>query len=73
MRQTGRTTKQMLHAPQGAHFVWCNEVLGYARHLARRLNRADLKIHPLSDLGTDRLRGLPTDLIVADHWVNAHD
>jgi hypothetical protein len=47
-RGTGRTTKQMRDAPQGAIFVWCNGHTDYPRALARHLGREDLRIEPRS-------------------------
>lgn len=44
LRGTGRTTKQMKAAPQGAVFVWCNNHLDYPRRLAEKLGRGDLQI-----------------------------
>ena len=41
-RQTGRTTQQMLDAPVGAVFVWCNSALTYPKILAHGLQRDDL-------------------------------
>ena len=43
-RQEGRTTLQLLNAPWGAVFVWCNDHLHYPGDLARFLGRRDLKI-----------------------------
>lgn len=45
-RQTGITTCQMIEAPIGAVFVWCNEKTYYPVALARRLGRGDLIIRP---------------------------
>jgi hypothetical protein len=44
MNQTGRTTKQMLKAPQRAIYVWPNHDLEYPKQLAKTLNRTDLII-----------------------------
>jgi len=43
-RGSGETTRQMLQAPPNAVYVWPNGQLDYARVLARRLNRQDLRI-----------------------------
>jgi hypothetical protein len=43
-RQTGITTQQMQHAPEGALFVWVNERLDYPLRLAAKLHRTDLLI-----------------------------
>lgn len=42
-RQTGRTSKQIEAAPQGAVFVWVTGDLGYPRRLAEQLGRDDLQ------------------------------
>jgi hypothetical protein len=43
-RQTGRTTKQINEAPEGALFVVPNwQAINYTRHLAQRLGRKDLR------------------------------
>lgn len=47
-RQTGRTTQQMLEAPRGAVYVWCNSRMAYPRALADHIGRGDLHIMPLS-------------------------
>ena len=45
-RQTGRTTQQMVDAPVGAVFVWCDGHLGYPSVLAKTLGRDDLVLRP---------------------------
>ena len=68
VRGTGRTTQQMLKAPNGAYYIWCNSITTYPRSLALRLNRWDLRILPLSVL--DRMEffcGLRNVSIVIDH------
>ena len=68
VRQTGRTTQQMLKAPNGAYYIWCNSITTYPRSLALRLNRWDLRVLPLSVL--DRMEffcGLRNVSIVLDH------
>jgi hypothetical protein len=69
MRGSGRTTKQMKDAPQGAVFVWCNASLNYPRNLAMQLGRTDLRIFGPSvfDEEAYRLRGLELPAIVLDH------
>lgn len=52
-RQTGRTTKQMERAANGAVFVWINDSLDYPKALARKIGRADLEIIPASRLTRD--------------------
>ncbi len=66
-RGTGRTTKQMKQAPQGALFVWCNGVTSYARTLAREIGRHDLVIASPYDLESDRLRGQEFQAVIIDH------
>ena len=44
-RGTGITTRQMLAAPQGSIYIWCNSSLDYPRHLAAHLGRQDLQIY----------------------------
>lgn len=42
---SGKTTEQMLAAPQGAIYIWvAGSPLEYPIRLAKRLNRPDLKI-----------------------------
>lgn len=71
-RQEGRTTNQMLKAPIGAVYVWCNGDLYYPKQLARRLGREDLKVVPPSwfdpiNVLKQRLTGL-----VVDHATSPH-
>lgn len=65
-RGSGETTRQMLSAPRGAFFVWCNHHMDYPRHLAKLLGRGDLQIKPPSFLRNDLLRGYERELVV-DH------
>jgi hypothetical protein len=65
-RGTGRTSRQLQAAPQGAVFVWCNDHLGYVRGLVRASGRQDLTIVGLSALDDDRLRGRKYQVVV-DH------
>lgn len=44
MRGEGTTTKQMLEAPHGAVFIWCNHHLDHPKFLAKKHNRTDLEI-----------------------------
>lgn len=69
-RQTGTTTRQMLQAPVGAIYVWCNGGLGYPKSLARHLERQDLRIVPSSWLMPSCLatRGV----VVVDHAMYEH-
>ena len=68
-RQTGRTTRQMLAAPQGATFVWRNSRLSYPRQLASDLGRNDLIIRPLSWLSFRNVRGRPFAYVDMDHSI----
>jgi hypothetical protein len=68
-RGTGRTTRQMQTAPQGAAFVWSCGMLGYPKALARHLGRADLSILPASDFEGGQQRGRTFSAVVVDHAV----
>lgn len=65
---SGKTTKQMLEAPQSAIYIWVkNSPLEYAQRLARHLGREDLKITPYWRLEQlDCIRGF-NGAIVIDH------
>lgn len=67
MRGNGSTTKQMLSAPTGAIFVWCNGHLDYPTHLARLLSRGDLEVVSPDRLTDRRWEGLRLTGIVVDH------
>jgi hypothetical protein len=66
-RNSQHTTKQMLAAPIGAVYVWCNDRLHYPKSLAETLGRTDLEIKPLSWLRHDNLAGRKLSGIVLDH------
>jgi hypothetical protein len=68
-RQTGRTSKQMLEAPRGAMFVWCNSSTWYPRDLARSLGRTDLQICGPDMLNASSLHSLRSrgGKLVLDH------
>ena len=66
-RGTGVTTNQMLHAPEGAVYVWVTGSLHYPKHLAHSLGRNDLEIVAPSWLSWDRWRGRRFSAIVVDH------
>jgi hypothetical protein len=66
-RQTGRTTQQMLNAPVGAVFVWCNSDLAYPKGLARDLQRDDLVVRRLSWLERRNVMGRDFSGVVVDH------
>jgi hypothetical protein len=65
-RQTGRTTRQMQHAPIDAVFVWCNSDLYYPKKLAQALGRNDLQIKPRSFIRSKAWMGL-CRAVVVDH------
>jgi len=44
MRGDGKTTRQMLAAPEGAYYIWVNANTSYPKSLARKLHREDLHI-----------------------------
>lgn len=71
-RGTGRTTQQMLNAPHRAIFVWCVDRTDYARDLARRLGRTDLRIVSPRHLD-ERMRGLRNMVVVIDHAARLSD
>lgn len=80
-RQSGRTTRQMQAAPQGATFVWCNNRYWYPRDLARRLGRGDLHVVPLDWLAYPRnlrrggavvLDHAAWDSLKPSHWEAIH-
>ena len=64
-RGTGRTKRQMQDAPTGAFFVWCNDVFGYPRLLAREIGRRDLRI--ISPSQIRQLRGMHGTAVIVDH------
>jgi hypothetical protein len=70
---TGRTTKQMQDAPQGAIYVWVNAHLKDAEKIAFRAGRTDLMIVPPWHLENDRLRGRTLTGIVVDHAARLTD
>jgi len=68
MRQSGRTTKQMLDAPCNAVFIWCNNETFYAKCLASDIGRGDLEIVQPNWL-RDGWRGRTFSGIIVDHAV----
>lgn len=66
-RQTGRTTQQIVEAPQCAMFVWPNTALHYPRQLAIKANREDLAIRSLSWLFPPNIIGRKFTAVVIDH------
>lgn len=67
MKHVGHTTKQMLEAPQNAIYVWCSNDIGYAKWLAKKLGREDLRIVSPYWLESARWRGLEPSGLVLDH------
>lgn len=65
-RQTGRTTRQMVNAPEGAVYVWVSADLDYPRHLAHRLGRDDLRIVDSKWLAREDATA-STTYVVIDH------
>lgn len=65
----GMTTAQMVLAPIGSVFVWCNENLDYPCRLAVYVNRSDLSIvSPVWLLLMSRHGRIPRQcIIVVDH------
>lgn len=67
-RGTGRTTRQMLAAPHGAVFVWCNNgSAGYARDLAQKHGRDDLKVVTPQWLEDGKWQGHRLTGLIVDH------
>jgi hypothetical protein len=74
-RGTGRTTKQILAAPENAVYVWpVSGSMYYIKYLVLDLGRADLKIVSLEHFCTNYHRGLRAPVVV-DHacWQHASD
>lgn len=61
----GKTTGQMLGAPQGAIYVWLNGAIDYPLRLSRDLGRGDLFVISPSQVEV-RLRGVSWPVVV-DH------
>lgn len=68
MRQSGRTTKQIIEAPRDAVFVWCANDLDYPRRLAKSFQREDLTIVGPTWITDERWRGAKLTGIVVDHF-----
>ena len=67
-RQTGKTTRQMQSAPPGAHFVWFDSQLYYAKKLAQHLGRTDLTVISAHEFKTaGYFEGKRRGCIVIDH------
>jgi NTP pyrophosphatase (non-canonical NTP hydrolase) len=67
-RGTGRTAKQLLAAPEGATFIWCNGWTEYARQLCRKHKREDIVICSPREAEGGRPFMTATDVVV-DHAV----
>ena len=70
MRGSGRTTKAMREAPQGALYIWCNDRTEYAKQLACKIGRNDLEILCPDNLNRSRiyrLRGREFSGVIVDH------
>lgn len=72
-RGTGVTQRQMLAAPLGAVFVWCNSRISYPRDLARAIGREDLEIQPASWLTCRSVAGRRFSGVVVDHALRPDD
>lgn len=68
LRGTGRTTRQLETAPQGAVFVWHHWSLHYPQALAAKLGRPDIKIVSLEYVERGMLAGLTMPALVVDHF-----
>lgn len=66
-RGDGTTTRQMKAATKNAIFVWLNADLSYPIHLARQLNREDLKIVSPYWIEQRKFLGLELSDIILDH------
>lgn len=68
---TGRTTRQIIGAPHGAIFIWCNGELSHPKNLALQYGRDDLTIVSpswLEGVGLARVRNAYRGLdLVLDH------
>lgn len=73
LRGTGRTTRQINDAPQGAYYVWISSAIHYPRALARHLGRDDLMfVSPDWLERADNYRGRRGLKVVVDHacWLS---
>ena len=69
-RQSGRTTQQMIEAPQDAMYIWVNGRLTYPKSLAKFLNREDLQIVSPQWVIEKRWMGHRDLKVVMDHAIN---
>lgn len=72
-RGDGATTRQMLAAPIGSHYVWVNNRLEYPRCLALKLGREDLKIVSPDFFRFDDWEGIRFAAIIVDHAADLGD
>lgn len=72
LRQSGRTTRQMLAAPQQAVYVWVSSQLLYPRRLAEHLGRKDLWVVAPTWLTPSRVYGYRPPVVVVDHAVHEY-
>lgn len=68
-RQSGRTTRQIITAPEGAVFVWCNSNTDYPMRIAHRLERTDIKVVSLQWLLNRRFVSADRRQVILDHAV----
>jgi len=66
-RGSGKTTNQMINAPVGSAFVWCNADTIYPKRLADQLGRNDLFIFGNYVLSNESLRGRRFPALIIDH------
>ena len=72
-RGTGRTSKQMLEAPQKSIFVWCNSNLSYPLYLAKYLRREDLCVVSPGEINYLWCSSKARGGIVVDHAAHLSD
>lgn len=72
-RGTGRTTRQMLSAPKGAHFIWLTQDLHYPLELSKKCGREDLRIVGPDWLIGEKFRSEVSHGIVLDHAVRLNE
>lgn len=71
-RGTGRTTRQIKNAPNGAIFVWCNNRIDYPERLASELGRDDIEVVSPAWLVQGWI-GRTLTVIVIDHAARLSD
>jgi hypothetical protein len=65
----GKTTQQMAKLKHCGIFVWCNRFTYYPEQLAKKLQREDIQIKPLSWLRCENVYGRRFTDIDVDHAV----